>query len=71
MGSASDLDILPRIIVALLLHCSLVSRGLFCMSGLQMDRALQPDFSPYEEEEFVNSVDLVLVAKSTRRGCQL
>ena len=40
MGSASDLDILPRIIVALLLHCSLVSRGLFCMSGLQMDHAL-------------------------------
>ena len=33
--------------------------------------AQQCDFSPYEEEEFVNSVDLVLVAKSTRRGCQL
>ena len=33
--------------------------------------SVQPDFLPYEEEEFVNSVDLALVAKSTRRGCQL
>ena len=32
---------------------------------------MQRDFWPYEEEEFVNSVDLVLVAKLTRRGFQL